>query len=327
VSAKARTWAGSLLHPQTRLLPGVGARLGSFPRLAPTLLRALNRAPTRRLRALAYHSVARPLVTRMDRELVVTGFTGVRMHADLRDAGARSFAASGTWEWNVDAVIRESLRPGDVFVDVGANTGYYAVLGATAVGAAGHVYAVEPAPETAAALRRNVALNGVADRVTVVEAAAGAEPGSATLYGRAAGHDMTSSLVRRPDGEDAASTSTDVEVRTVGQLVAPEHRRALRLVKLDVEGHEDQALLGLDPLFEDGARPLVLVEVHASFNRAAEPGVAAFAERHGLTGELLLDDQTELAPRDRRLHLRPLGTPPRLEEVRTDRYNLLLRSV
>ena len=66
--------------------------------------------------------------------------------------------------------------------------------------------------------------------------------------------------------------------------------------------------------------------MHASFNPAAEPGVAAFAERHGLAGELLLDDQLELSPRDRRLRLRPLGSPPRLEEVRTDRYNLLLRA-
>jgi FkbM family methyltransferase len=323
VSAKWATWAGSVAHPIDRLLPGIGARLGRFPRVTALILEALQRVPTRRLRAVTYRSVTRPLVRRINAELVLRGVGGVRLAADLADVGGRGFASSGTWEWNVGTLIRRTLRAGDVFVDVGANTGYYTVLAAKVVGPTGHVYAIEPAPATAAALRRNVGLNGVADLVTVLEAAAGAEAGHATLYGRAAGHDMTSSLMRRP--EDDGVTATDVAVLPIADVLKPSHRAAVRLVKLDVEGHEDTAILGLEPLFADGLRPLVVVEVHANFNPSAAPAIERFAARHELAGDLLVDDQLDLAPRDRRLSLRPLGCPPELGRAGTDRYNLLLR--
>ncbi len=48
-----------------------------------------------------------------------------------------------------------------MLVDVGANIGYYTALGARAVGPAGHVYALEPAPDTVGQLRRTVAANGL----------------------------------------------------------------------------------------------------------------------------------------------------------------------
>jgi FkbM family methyltransferase len=212
-----------------------------------------------------------------------------------------------------------------VFVDVGANTGFYTVLAAKAVGSEGHVYAIEPAPPTAGLLRRNVALNDVADRVTVVEAAAGSESGVATLYGRPEGHDMTSSLVRRADQAASAVTETEVPVRPIAEFLEPEHRAAVRLVKIDVEGHEDAAIRGLDPLFAAGVRPTILVEVHQNVNPDAPGAIVDFAARHGLSGAVLADDQGELAPRDRRLSLHELGGPPVLEALDADRYNLVLR--
>jgi len=324
VSAKWATWAGSVAHPVDRLLPGVGARLGRFPRATGVVLAALQHVPTRRGRAFAFHSVSRPLVRRLEGEFTLHGAEGIELVANLSEVPARSFAASGMWEWNVGALIRETLEPGDVFVDVGANTGFYTVLAAKTVGSEGHVYAIEPAPPTADLLRRNVALNDVADRVTVVEAAAGSESGVATLYGRPEGHDMTSSLIRRPD-EEAPATETAVPVRPVADVVEQEHRGSVRLVKIDVEGHEDEAIRGLDPLFAAGLRPTIVVEVHASFNADAAGAIAEFAARHQLSGSLLADDQVELAPRDRRLSLHDLGRPPDLLSVDTDRYNLVLR--
>jgi SAM-dependent methyltransferase len=67
--------------------------------------------------------------------------------------------------------IRAVVRPGDVVVDVGAGTGILSFFAARA--GAAKVFAVEIDPVCAAALRRSIALNGVADRVTVVEGDAG----------------------------------------------------------------------------------------------------------------------------------------------------------
>jgi len=62
--------------------------------------------------------------------------------------------------WNKDSeVLERILKPGDVYVDVGANIGHLAIEAALLVGSAGQVYAFEGHPRICAYLRENVALN------------------------------------------------------------------------------------------------------------------------------------------------------------------------
>ena len=63
------------------------------------------------------------------------------------------------------------LGEGDVFVDIGANSGYFSVLAALSVGARGRVFAFEPNPDVRLQLERHVELNAIADRVTISELA------------------------------------------------------------------------------------------------------------------------------------------------------------
>ena len=63
------------------------------------------------------------------------------------------------------------LEPGAVFVDVGANTGYFTVLAALRVGNTGHVVAFEPNPSVRDQLQRHLTVNGVTNRVTVCDIA------------------------------------------------------------------------------------------------------------------------------------------------------------
>ena len=63
------------------------------------------------------------------------------------------------------------LGAGDVFVDIGANSGYFSVLAALRVGARGRVFAFEPNPAVRRQLERHIGLNAIADRVTTSELA------------------------------------------------------------------------------------------------------------------------------------------------------------
>jgi len=83
-------------------------------------------------------------------------------------------------EKDVHDQILGLLRSGDVYVDVGSNVGYYAVLASAIVGATGRVIAIEPSPETAKVLEQNIQLNG-AGNVTVVNAAAWKESGQVRI--------------------------------------------------------------------------------------------------------------------------------------------------
>ena len=67
--------------------------------------------------------------------------------------------------------VQSQLTPGDVFIDIGANVGYYTLFAAALVGPEGRVFAFEPNPEVRVALHRHLELNRPAAPVTVVETA------------------------------------------------------------------------------------------------------------------------------------------------------------
>jgi len=97
-----------------------------------------------------------------------------KLYLDTRDAGLGAhLLLDGFWEMGLTMHIARTVGAGMNAIDVGANFGYYTILLGALVGETGHVVAVEPAPATAAMLRRSVELNGFQKFTTVVEAAAG----------------------------------------------------------------------------------------------------------------------------------------------------------
>jgi len=65
----------------------------------------------------------------------------------------------GGWEPAITQVVRQALKPGDVFLDVGANVGYYTLLASRLVGDTGRVIAVDASPSVYEILSRNVSRN------------------------------------------------------------------------------------------------------------------------------------------------------------------------
>lgn len=170
---------------------------------------------------------------------------GQMVDGDTSDLIERYLYVFGTWEPTLSTLLRTHLRPGDVFVDIGANVGYFTMLAAHAVGASGHVIAVEPVPATVRKLRKNLAANG-AGNVTVLPYAASDAAGHVQIFSGP------------PTNVGKSGTSPVAGGRAVGpvrQVVAadavPVHLRAsLRAIKVDVEGDELRVLRGLQPLLE-----------------------------------------------------------------------------
>lgn len=140
-------------------------------------------------------------------------------------------------EGPVDEFIRSVLRPGDVFVDVGANIGYYTILGALR---GCRVVAVEPIPETVAILRQNLELNGI-QNVIIVDKCAWSEgvrlrfgiPKS-SLFGLASAFRL----------EGPKSTVVEVECVRLDDILR--EYGEIKLVKIDVEGAEYEVLKGME---------------------------------------------------------------------------------
>jgi FkbM family methyltransferase len=176
---------------------------------------------------------------------VINGDTPMDLLVEYRDITEQ-------WEPDVWRSLMSRLKPGDVFVDVGAHIGLYAIGAARRVGANGAVYAFEPEPAVAAALRRHVAINGCGDVVQVVEAGVGDHPGEA----RFASAGVETSITTSSNGKGIS-----VPLTTLDEAV-PACR--ISVMKIDVEGYEGHVLRGAGALLADSKRApaCIYIELH-----------------------------------------------------------------
>jgi FkbM family methyltransferase len=149
------------------------------------------------------------------------------------------------------AAVLELLGPGDVFVDVGANAGYFTVLAALRVGTSGRVFAFEPNPAVRDQLIRHLKLNDVETRVTVADVALADrdEDGVRFFVSCWPENDGISSLTPAPDTVARGGLRTDatiaVSVRRFDNWRASVALDRIDLMKIDVEGAEAQLLVGM----------------------------------------------------------------------------------
>lgn len=158
------------------------------------------------------------------------------------------------------------LAPAAAFVDVGANIGTHTVY-AMRTGRFGRAVAFEPEPKNARLLRMNVEINGLADRVTVLEKAAGEREGAATLYLHP--RNKGAHAIGSPPSDDGLER-LDVPVVRVENALAelglmpPQ----IGLVWIDAEGHEPQIIRGLGRLL-DARVPLAFEFAPSRYDTAA----------------------------------------------------------
>lgn len=164
-------------------------------------------------------------------EVIVDWIDGAKLAVRRGMTGATGNIYCGLHEYVDMSFVLDTLKPGDLFVDIGANVGSYTVLASKVCGA--RTIAVEPDPGAAAALRRNIEVNGIADRVQVVEAALGASAGTIDFT---VGRDTMNRVAQPGDG-----AVRQVDIRTLDDVLGGE---VPRVIKIDVEGFEADVFRG-----------------------------------------------------------------------------------
>jgi rfaE bifunctional protein nucleotidyltransferase chain/domain len=181
------------------------------------------------------------------------------------------------------------VRPGGLIVDVGANIGNPAVFFAAYM--AELVIAIEPAPELAVLLKRNLEVNAVENAI-VVEAAAGAREDEGYVVRPKGSVANAGATQVRPILNQTSPAGADLVPITTVDAVIDGHAaeicgRRVSLLKVDVEGSELAVLSGAHQLLEED-RPHVLVEItlNVMFTAIAEflrkRGYVPFARLGGL---------------------------------------------
>lgn len=178
------------------------------------------------------------------------------VHGEQDRYVSRCIREEGVWEPYETSLVLSLLRPGDVFLDVGANIGYFTVLAASLVGEEGAVFAFEPDPDNYRLLLANAELNGLEHCITAVEAALSDAAGEGQLY--LSEDNLGDHQVYAGDG---LRSSLPIALCQGSQYLAGRLQR-LDLVKVDTQGSEFQVIAGLMPLLAAlDAKPRLIIEL------------------------------------------------------------------
>ena len=288
------------LRAALKMVRGAMARAAAavidrWPALEPAFLRAGRASARHRPLAILYYETHAHLIARLrtsGRRYRRMTFHGVALDADITDHSARLlYFHDVPYEPEVTRTVVDALGPGDTFIDVGANAGFFAALAAIRVGPAGHVVAFEPHPGAREVMRALIDRNGVSDRVTIVAAAAGNRVARAVPLHLSA-DSVLSTLVpdRSPLAADYAfDRSIEVQLTTIDTWMreAPALVPRIAAIKIDVEGFENAVVEGMTATIAGAPRAIVICETspESDADRALRAaGFSAEALQTGASG-------------------------------------------
>jgi FkbM family methyltransferase len=220
--------------------------------------------------------------------LLLAWYDGTTVDVTLGNDNSLCLYVCGSFEPNEFSFLHGFLKPGMVFVDVGANDGYYTLFAARRVGSRGKVVAVEPSTRERINLRRNLKRNRI-DNVHVVAAALGATRGDADLRLAQGAHSGHNTLGKFAHDDVKAAQLERVTVDTLDQVASELKLDRIDFIKIDVEGAEASVVMGARSVLAK-MRPVMLLEINDGALRAQGVGADDLLTmlRHGHGYEILV---------------------------------------
>jgi FkbM family methyltransferase len=178
---------------------------------------------------------------------------GFRMKIDVSESEPMLGRMLGTYESSVTEFLKDNLKQGDIYLDVGSNKGYHVLEASEIVGQSGKVIAVEPNPENLEDLRQNLSMND-AENVEIKEIALADENCESEFK-----TSIMSGTGEIVDGEEEGDFI--VNLRSFDDLLEKEKLDKPTVIKIDVEGAERKTLRGMKKFLEEENVKLI-VELH-----------------------------------------------------------------
>jgi FkbM family methyltransferase len=193
--------------------------------------------------------------SRLTSEPILVDFVGgSKLVVSRGQTGATGNIYTGLHELPEMALVLHTLRPEDLFVDVGANVGSYTIIAACAVGA--RCIAFEPDSKTVEALRANVTANSAEGRVDIRQSVVGDQVGEATFT---IGRDTHNHVVDPGTDHSVTIPATTLDAALEGESPT--------IIKVDVEGYEQAVLRGASNVMSNPRLLAAILETNGSGNR------------------------------------------------------------
>lgn len=222
-----------------------------------------------------------------DKEMLVSKFINqkVDISLDISKRTQRQIFISKIYEPHITNYLKDHLKNSDIFIDVGANVGYYTLLASDILSNSGEVLSFEPEPENLNCLRKNTSTR---KNVRVFGIALAAESGEGLLYlnpENEGGHSMKHNfsnfcgskefsqyIVQKSKLDDLFFSSKYTNKKNI-------------IIKIDVEGYELDVLTGMEQLLSSNKEIEILCEVSENkkeiFNLLQNKGFTPYLLDHG----------------------------------------------
>lgn len=211
----------------------------------------LNR--DRQLRALSKFFLWQ-VVSRLWPDKIVVNFVNKsRLLVRKGMAGATGNVYCGLHEFEDMSFVLHVLRPGDLFIDVGANIGSYTILAGKAIGA--DCISIEPVLSTFSHLMDNIRINNIQHNTSALNVGVGCSLGVLRFT---AGFDTTNHVML------GGQAGVEVQVRPLDDIVGS---RVPALIKIDVEGFEAEVIAGAKETLKCPGLIGVIMELNGSGKR------------------------------------------------------------
>lgn len=179
--------------------------------------------------------------------------SGDKLRVDLSSSVGRSIWLRHFYKYekDVEKTIGDILGKGDVFIDIGANVGYFSVIVSRIVGENGKVYALEAIPKLCGLLSESIAINDIKN-INVLNNAVYSE-NKKILF-----HRMKNSAFSYISRDNTSDGTIEVNAVTLDSLIDKVGK--VDVIKIDVEGAEMNVLLGGKNLISR-YKPKIIMEV------------------------------------------------------------------
>ncbi|MCP4359516.1 MAG: FkbM family methyltransferase [Chloroflexi bacterium] len=199
-------------------------------------------------------------ITRIQHKSLIKGST--------EDLIQRYLYFFGMWEPNLTRFVRQRLTAGDVFVDVGANIGYFSLLASGLVGKQGRILAFEASPTIYELFLDNIVLNQCSN-IVPHNIAAGDTIGTTPVFFSGEHNIGMTNTVQGLVGQ----FETEVALLPLDTMISDTMWKKVRIVKIDVEGAEFSVVKGLRKLLEKKSNPNVEIVVEVNPNPLQLQGI------------------------------------------------------
>lgn len=178
---------------------------------------------------------------------------GGKIYLNLREAISERAKFIGYYEYQKTKLFKKIVKPGMTILDIGTNKGYFTLLSAKKMDDEGKILSFEPHPENCYWIKKSISANGYKS-IKLFQIALFNKNGEVRLFeGSKSGHH---SLVRNKD-----LGSITVQMKKLDDVLAEQKISKVDLIKIDVEGAENQVLGGANKLLAQQS-PKLIIDIH-----------------------------------------------------------------